>query len=283
MTTYFYRNPDGSEYSHVLPNVAPVYFATALVPGSGLGPHWQSMVAQPTTSYITPYDNPDVDMTAGDDEWHETDDDYYSDFTDNPPGTGYVGNIFSGSASYGIMGTYLPMATHNFRKNFRYPDPDLIRRYHTLHSLLPYLQPARLEGSVYGPKLDIVEEGTGHKFATAVSKKMLVLFCGRNAINRFLRTLKREDNENWQGGPIVQQLRFPRNYTNHVGIKILISWMHRACVMPKNAMKPIRIPKNTFAALSLSRALTAFGLHSDANRVDQAIANIHFQPSTSTV
>lgn len=284
MTTYFYRNPDGSEYSHVLPNVAPVYLATALVPGSRLGPHWQSMVAQPTSSSITPDDGRDGDCTTGDgdgttgdDEWHETDDGYYSNFTDNPLGAGYVREFVPGSVSHGIVGTYLPTAFQYHRQDLEYPNPDLIRHYHTLHSLLPYLHPARLENSMFGPTLDIMEEGTDHRFATAVPKKMLVLFCGRNVLNRFLRTLDREDNENWQGGPVTQQLSFPRHYTNHVGVKIVIAWMHRACVTPTKAMKQIRVPIHTFAALSLSRALAAFGLHRDASRVDHIIATNHFK------
>ncbi|KAL5436235.1 hypothetical protein PMIN07_006081 [Paraphaeosphaeria minitans] len=276
MTTYFYRNPDGFEYSHVLPNVAPVYLATALVPGSALEPHWQSMGTQVKASSSVLDDNQDWYDTAGGDEWHETGDSNYSNDSDIPPGASYVGDRFAGSPPHGMMGTY-PMFSQYGREHFEYPDPELIRPYHTLHSLLRYLQPARLENSVYGPKVDIVEECTGHKFAAAVPKKMLVLFCGRSVLNRFLRTLEREDNENWQGGPVAQELRFPRHYTNHVGVKIVISWMHRACVTPKKAMCPIRVPKNTFAALSLSRALTALRLHRDASRVDHIIATKHFK------
>ncbi|OAG01707.1 uncharacterized protein CC84DRAFT_214738 [Paraphaeosphaeria sporulosa] len=277
MTTYFYHHPDGFEYSHVLPNVAPVYLATALVPGSALESYWQSMGTQATASSITPDDSQDEYGATGGDKWHETDESYYSNNSDNTLRASYFGDPFAGSGQHGMTGPNPPIFAQSDGEYFKYPFPELIRPYHTLHSLLPYLQPARLENSVFGPKLDIVEEDTDYKFAVAVPKKMLVLFCGRNIVNRFLRTLEREDNVNWQGLPVAQELRFPRHYTNHVGVKIMISWMHRACITPKKDMRPIRVPKNTFAALSLSRALTAFGLHRDASRVDHTIATKHFK------
>lgn len=277
MTTYFYRDPDGLQYSHVLPNVAPVYLATALVPGSALESYWQSMYNQPTSSSIGIEDgqNEYGYDTAENDEWHETDDGYHSTDTDNPPGASYVGDFFVDSVPPATKGNW-PKLTQNGWKFPEYPDPELIRPHHTLLSLLPYLSPERLAGSRYGKKLNIVEEGTGHLFAVAVPKKMLVFFCGRNTISRFLRTLEREDNEHWQGGPVAQELQFPRHYVNHIGIKIVISWMHRACVTPTKAMRAIRIPTDTFLALSLSRALTAFGLHRDASRVDHVVALKHF-------
>jgi hypothetical protein len=275
MTTYFYRNPDGSEYSHVLHNVAPVYLATALVPGSALEPYWKRMSVQPTASINAPDDSLNGDATAVDGEWHETDDSYYPDYADSPSGVGYTGD--ASSPSFGMMDTYLPMVAQYDENMVKYPDPDLIRDFHSLHSLLPYIQPARLEHSTLGPKLDIVEEGTDHTFAIAVPKKMLALFCGRKFLKRFLRTLEREDNVNWEGGPVAQQLRFPRHHTNHIGVKIVISWMLRACRTPKVEMKQMRIPKNLFAAVSLSRALTTFGLHRDANRVDHFIATHHYK------
>jgi hypothetical protein len=275
MTTYFYRNPDGSEYSHVLHNVAPVYLATALVPGSALEPHWQRIGVQPTAFNNVPGDDLDEDATAVDDKWHETDDSYCPDSADSPPGASYIGD--TSSPWYGMMGTHLPGVAQYGGNTFKYPDPDLIRDFHSLHSLLPYIQPARLRNAACGPKLDIVEEGTDHTFAVAVPKKMLALFCGRKFLNRFLRTLEREDNTNWEGGPVAQQLCFPRHHTNHIGVKIVVSWMHRACRTPKNEMKQIQVPKNLFAAVSLSRALTTFGLHRDANRLDHLIASHHYK------
>ncbi|KAL1602569.1 hypothetical protein SLS60_005985 [Paraconiothyrium brasiliense] len=277
MTTYFYRNPDGSGYSHVLPNLAPVYFASALVPDSILGHHWQHLDPQATAPSNTVDHGPDEDCKTRDDEWHETDDGYYSDPADKPLGGDYFDCAISGGSPCGMDSLGLPLMSQYGGNMFRYSDPDSIRDYHTLHSLLPYIQPARLQNCVLGRTLDIVEEGTDHKFAAAVPKKMLALFCGRKILNRFLRTLEREDNVNWTGGPVAQELRFPRQYVNHVGVKILIAWMHRACRTPKKEMKQIRIPKNLFAALSLSRALTAFSLHRDANRVDKFIAEHHYK------
>ncbi|KAJ4348703.1 uncharacterized protein N0V89_010081 [Didymosphaeria variabile] len=277
MTTYFYRNPDGSEYIRVLPNVAPVYFATALVPGSALESHWQRMGAQPTFPNNMIDHGPDDYSIALDDEWHETDDGYYSDSAEKPLGGGYFDSPTSGGSPFGMMSLGLPLMPQYGGDMLEYPNLELIRDHHSLRSLLPYIQPARFQNSLFGPTLDIVEEGTDHKFAAAVPKKMLALFCGRKMLNRFLRTLEREDNEKWVGGPVGQELRFPRHHVNHIGVKIVIAWMHRACRTPKEEMKQIRIPKNLFAALSLARALTAFGLHSDANRVDMFIANHHYQ------
>lgn len=60
-----------------------------------------------------------------------------------------------------------------------YPDPEDIRHLHTLHSILPYIQPERKVNALGGPFMDIVEQDTGVKFACQVPKKLLVLFLGR--------------------------------------------------------------------------------------------------------
>lgn len=254
MTTYFYQDGHGTGYSHVLPNIAPVYLATALVPGSALSAYWHDMAAQLTAS------------DGGDSKSEQS-----------PSGDGYIGQAMSDETAFGVTGADAPYAVNYGGDIFRYPNPEMIRDYHSLRSLLPYIQPARLRNSVYGPTLDIVEEGTDRKFATAVPKKLLVLFCGRKVVNRFLRTIEQKYNGSRDISKVVQELCFPRYFVNHVGVQIVIAWMHQACYTPEREMKPIRIPENLFAALSLSRTLTALGLHRDANRVDKRIANHHYK------
>ena len=208
------------------------------------------------------------DNSDSSEEWYETGDNYDSSSAQSPAVVDYVGcSLLTENSGGPHYGGYI----------HKYTDPESIREFLNLHSMLPFIQPARLRGSIFGPTLDLVEEQTGQKFAIAVPKKMLVLFCGRRIINRFLRTLEREDNKNWRGGPVKQELRFPPNYTNHIGVKIIIAWMNQACHKNLSEMKSIRVPKNLFAALSLSRALTAFGLHRDANRVDGYIATHHYK------
>ncbi|KAF2243518.1 hypothetical protein BU26DRAFT_554988 [Trematosphaeria pertusa] len=158
------------------------------------------------------------------------------------------------------------------------PPLDEVRKYRDLHSLLPWIDPQRLHNGLFGRKVNIIEEGTSTVFAYQVPKKMLVLFCSRPAIAKFLRTVEREDNENWRGGPVTQELRLPRGLANHVGIKIMLAWMMRACKWEcMGSMRPICVPQNLFAAISLARTFMAFGLHRDASRVDNTIAGEHLK------
>lgn len=159
-----------------------------------------------------------------------------------------------------------------------YPDTEKIRMFHDLHSLLPYIQPERLNNALNGSQVNIVEEGTEAVFAYKVPKKMLVLFCGRPAIQKFLRTLEREDNVNWRGGPRKQELRLPRGVANCIGVRIVVAWMRRACYREhRGTMRPVTAPSNLFAAICLSRALEAFGLFRDSTRIDNAIVHTHLR------
>jgi hypothetical protein len=161
-----------------------------------------------------------------------------------------------------------------------YPNPEDIRHLHTLQSLLPYLQPERRLNALGGPLLDIVEQDTGVAFAYRVPKKMLVLFLGRRVVNKFIRTTHREDDENWKGAPVCQELNLPRGVASKAAIKALIAWMLRACqYQTMSSMKQIRVPKNTFVACSLARTMELFELHKDALRVDHYIAENHFVQS----
>jgi hypothetical protein len=158
-----------------------------------------------------------------------------------------------------------------------YPNPEAIRHLHTLQSLLPYLQPERKLNALNGPVVDIVEQDTGNVFAYQVPKKMLVLFLGRRVVNKFLRTIHREDDENWHGLPICQEMNLPRGVSSRAAVKSLVAWMFRACqYQTMGSMMQIRIPKTTFVACSLARTMELFGLHKDALRVDQSIAHYHF-------
>jgi hypothetical protein len=157
-----------------------------------------------------------------------------------------------------------------------YPDPEQIRHLHTLHSLLPYLQPERKLNALKGPVIDIVEQDTGVKIAYQVPKKMLVLFLGRKVLNKYIRTTHREDDVNWNGAPTCQEMNLPRGVTSKAAMKALIAWMLRACHYQTMAsMKQIRVPKNTFVACSLAQTMELFELRKDALRVDHYISECH--------
>ncbi|OAL55291.1 hypothetical protein IQ07DRAFT_595012 [Pyrenochaeta sp. DS3sAY3a] len=160
---------------------------------------------------------------------------------------------------------------------YPYPDPDRIRHLHTLHSILPYIQPERKLHSLDGPVMDIVEQDTGNVFAYAIPKKVLVLFLGRRILNKFIKTLEREDTSTWSGGPTKQILCLPRGHSSKAAIQILLAWMIRACQRhTMGIMRQITIPANTFAACSLAQTMELLGLHKDALRVDTFIAHNHF-------
>ncbi len=154
-----------------------------------------------------------------------------------------------------------------------YPDPESIRHLHTLHRLLRHIQPERKLNSLSGLELDIVEGDTGNILYYAVPKQMLVTFLGRHAVSKFLHTVQREDNENWTGLPTQQNLRILYGVTSRAALKILISWMTRACQYATlYTMKNIRIPTNLFVACSLAQTTEILGLHRDAFRVDVSIS-----------
>jgi hypothetical protein len=158
-----------------------------------------------------------------------------------------------------------------------YTNPEYIRHLHSLQNLLPYLQPERKLNALNGPVVDIIEQDTGFALAYQVPKKMLVLFLGRKVVNKFIRTIHREDDENWKGAPTSQVMNLPRGVTSQASMKILVAWMFRACqYQTMGTMKQIRIPRNTFAACSLARTMELFELHKDALRVDNYIAATHF-------
>ncbi|KAF1363769.1 hypothetical protein EJ07DRAFT_151869 [Lizonia empirigonia] len=160
----------------------------------------------------------------------------------------------------------------------QFPDPEYIRHLHTLRSLLPHIQPERKLNALGGPELDIVEGHTGIIFRRAVPKKMLVLLLGRKVVSKFLHTTEREDNERWRGPPTHQKLVLPYGVTSQAAVKVLISWMIRACKFATmSSMKPIRIPKNLFASCSLAQTLELFSLHKDAYCIDSAITQQFFK------
>ncbi|KZM25170.1 hypothetical protein ST47_g3677 [Ascochyta rabiei] len=164
------------------------------------------------------------------------------------------------------------------RTILHFPDPEHIRHLHTLRSLLPHIQPERKLSALSGPEIDILDGGTGNCFCRAVPKKMLVLFLGRAVVCKFLATVQREDNENWRGRPTQQKMVLPYGVASQAAVKILVSWMTRACTFATmSTMKPIRIPSNLFAACSLAQTLELFGLHKDAYGMDLVISQHLFE------
>jgi hypothetical protein len=159
-----------------------------------------------------------------------------------------------------------------------YPHIEKIRKFHDIESLLGCIEPNRLHNALYGPMLNIIEEETDHVMAHQVPKKLLVLICGRAVISKYLRTRERIQVAKGHGAPVAQELCIPRGAASHVGFKVLISWMKRACYWETmGTMEKIRVPKNLFAAISLARVLDLFSLHRDACRVDHIIANFHLK------
>lgn len=185
-------------------------------------------------------------------------------------------NYVNESAGYFFQGVpyRVPNDSHASLQMYQrwYPDPESIRHCHTLHSLLPHIQPERKLNALNGLELNIVEGHTGKILCHAVPKKMLVLFLGREVVSKFLHTTQREHNESWSGPPTQQIMILPSHVASAVALRIIVSWMQRACQFATMyAMKQIRIPANLFAACSLAQTLNVLGLHRDADRIDCAI------------
>ncbi|KAJ4990614.1 hypothetical protein SVAN01_03845 [Stagonosporopsis vannaccii] len=154
-----------------------------------------------------------------------------------------------------------------------YPDPESIRHLHTLHSLLPHIQPERKLNALNGLQIDIIENQTRNIICHAVPKKMLVLFLGRQIVTRFLHTVQREDSRNWTGLPTRQVMILPYGAASAAALKILVSWMIRACKFATMyTMKQIRLPAHLFATCSLAQTMELLGLRKDAHRIDIAIS-----------
>ncbi|KAF9701781.1 hypothetical protein EKO04_000041 [Ascochyta lentis] len=188
----------------------------------------------------------------------------------------YAGHETHSQRSGSSYDSYTYRSTPFLEAFLQFPDPERIRHLHTLHGLLPHIQPKRKLNALSGPQINIIEGYTDNVFCTAVSKKMLVLFLGREAVSKFLHTIKREDNECWEGFPTQQNLVLPHGVASQAAFKILMSWMIRACkVSTMSTMRQIRIPNNMFAACSLAQTLALLGLHKDAYRVDMVISQ-HF-------
>lgn len=186
-----------------------------------------------------------------------------------------ISHYVSGPAGYPIRGPQFnpPYESHvNGSAQRWYPDPETIRHLHALHSLLPHISPERKLNALSGPEIDIIDGTTSQVLYSAAPKKLLVLFLGREVVNKFIRTFAREDNEAWRGLPTEQKLVVPSRATSAAALKILVSWMKRACTFATmHSMKPLRMPNNLFVACSLARTLEMFRLHRDAYRLDVAI------------
>jgi hypothetical protein len=170
---------------------------------------------------------------------------------------------------------YMGFALHT-KPHRAYPDPDDIRHLHTLYSLLQCVDPGRRFNGFTGPTVDIVEEDMGTVYAYGVHKKMLVLFLGRKTVTKFLRTVESFTDDRTGQHRKIQKLYIPHGVTSTSAIKVLVSWMSRACrINFRDQVRQFQVPRNTFAACTLAQTLTMFGLHKDALRVDHTISAKH--------
>jgi hypothetical protein len=159
-----------------------------------------------------------------------------------------------------------------------YPITDHIRHLHTLHSLLPHINPQRKLQALHGPVVHIVEQDTCKILAHSIPKSLLVLFLGREPISRLIRTLGLYDVRRNDPLNKIQELCIPRYVSSSAAIKVLLAWMKRACEPnTMDNMYQFKVPHNTFAACTLAQTLTLFGLHKDALRVDYTIIRGHFR------
>ena len=284
MTTFYHYDSNGAvtastpypaaEMSTCGPLVADAYEQQGDVVGAFLarrGMAYPAPGAPETQHYYGPSYHPSiaafkggVDSESVNRSYQSSDGDEKSGYTGSPPHGASNTPGWAGWASFSAM----PRP---------YSNPEDVRHLHTLQSLLPYLQPERKLNALNGLVVDIVEQDTGVVLAYQVPKKMLVLFLGRRVVNRFIRTIHREDDENWRGAPVCQEMNLPRGVSSQAAMKALIAWMFRACqYQTMGSMKQIRIPKNTFVACSLAQTMELFELHKDALRVDHYIAENHF-------
>ncbi|KAF2655756.1 hypothetical protein K491DRAFT_716044 [Lophiostoma macrostomum CBS 122681] len=170
--------------------------------------------------------------------------------------------------------------------SFRYPNPDDIRADTDLMGIACAIPLSRRQNALSGKGLNVLEERIEERVAERtvngippstilfhnLPKKALILFCGRKTVSRFLRTLEREDNENWIGLPTRQQLRVPPGSCNFVGLLIFLDWVRKACDREyAHTLRPIQCPVDMFSAISLARTLRLFGLKKDAERIDNSI------------
>jgi hypothetical protein len=174
------------------------------------------------------------------------------------------------------MAGFVAFAPHT-KPHRAYPNPEDIRHLHTLHSLLPCIDPGRRFNSLGGPGVDIVEQGTGTVFAYDVPKKMLILFLGRSRVTKFIQTVRLVQDYRFKDPQKIQKVSIPQGVASRAAIRILVSWMTRACRPEYNGLvRQFDVPQNTFAACTLAQTLTLFGLYKDALRVDYTIARDHF-------
>jgi hypothetical protein len=126
-------------------------------------------------------------------------------------------------------------------------------------------------GKENNPLLDFVEEGSERVLLRDVPKQMLEIFLGRRNLAKFVCALELDDN----GVPILEEIRLPQFSTSHIALKIMVAWMHRAC-RQRQGLHQIAVPDNLFAAITLARTLRLFGREIDAQAVDHAMSEHHY-------
>ena len=209
--------------------------------------------------------------SQGDDKWEEGEcydvmlyeDTVYSG-DENPDSW----SSFRGS-SHGLDDSTLVSA--QFPRTYLHPDD--ARQTCTLIEFVRSVDPVRLNAALFGPCLDIIEEETGQMLFHRAMKRLLFLFCGRESIEKFIHPTERKDADGIFYK--AEEIRVPRASTGYIGLKVLMGWFQRAGKKEyMSTMLPIHVPENLFAAISLARTMTLFGLHRDARRVDRIVDRI---------
>ncbi|KAF2006114.1 hypothetical protein P154DRAFT_615493 [Amniculicola lignicola CBS 123094] len=131
-------------------------------------------------------------------------------------------------------------------------------------------------------RLDIVEQHTHNVLLRSVPKRMLCLFLGNERYYSLLRTVDEHgrlypkvkdryaatQNSVWPR----QLLVIPHGTTHHIGWKILVAWMDRACSeQTLFKIHAIKTPEEHFPAACLARTFRFLDFHADAHRVESAI------------
>jgi hypothetical protein len=149
----------------------------------------------------------------------------------------------------------------------QYTTVDDLRRTNDLFDFIQQISSRRRRTALSNAlRLKVIEEESNMILSWNVSKKMLILFLGRNVVSQYLRTLERDE----LGNPTRQYLSVPQHWTSTAALKIMVGWMCRACVKPEN-LRPMTVPNDLFVAISLAQTLHVFGCELEAQRVDHIL------------
>ncbi|KAF2734199.1 hypothetical protein EJ04DRAFT_564478 [Polyplosphaeria fusca] len=146
--------------------------------------------------------------------------------------------------------------------NWTYQNVDELRTRSNLYEFATALDPSRRNNAILGLHIDIIDGISGHMIMPKVPKKLLMLFCGRDVLNPFLKTLSRYEKS-------AQQLRVPQSVAMQYGFHAVIGWMIHACQLPTTtSLRPIENPRNLFHTICICIVLDFFKLYRDRARMD---------------